>query len=142
MWLQWLRNLTSIQMTDFISERELSFQSNPFSLSFSNLWISSLNQYFYNFVILWCHILTFKITFPASRPKYQKKGTSHSSELSVGGSLAKFSSVHVEAPAMLVPSFAHSKSVRETVQEVKMVQVLFFWCSCTLPFAWNCYVSN
>ncbi|KAI5581745.1 hypothetical protein BDE02_07G038500 [Populus trichocarpa] len=57
------------------------------------------------------------------KPKYQKKGTSHSSELSVGGSLAKFSSVHVEAPAMLVPSFAHSKSVRETVQEVKMVQV-------------------
>lgn len=57
------------------------------------------------------------------KPKYKKKGTSHSSELSVGGSLAKFSSVHVEAPAMLVPSFAHSKSVRETVHELKMVQV-------------------
>ncbi|KAJ6288634.1 hypothetical protein OIU76_024589 [Salix suchowensis] len=32
-------------------------------------------------------------------------------------------SVHADAPAILVPNFAHSKSVRETIQEVKMVQV-------------------
>ncbi|CAK7337650.1 unnamed protein product [Dovyalis caffra] len=57
------------------------------------------------------------------KPKYRKKRTSHSSELSVGGTRAKFSSFHVEAPAMLVPSLAPSRSVRETIQEVKMVQV-------------------
>lgn len=37
----------------------------------------------------------------------------------------KGSSAHGEAPAMLVPSIAHSRSVREVIQEVKMVQVWF-----------------
>lgn len=37
----------------------------------------------------------------------------------------KVSSAQGEAPAMLVPSIAHSRSVREVIQEVKMVQVSF-----------------
>jgi hypothetical protein len=31
-----------------------------------------------------------------------------------------------EAPAMLVPSVAHSRSVAEAIQEVKVVQVGFY----------------
>ncbi|KAF9678479.1 hypothetical protein SADUNF_Sadunf07G0039200 [Salix dunnii] len=58
------------------------------------------------------------------KPKYQKKRTSHSSELSAD---AKFSSVHAEAPAILIMVFLMCKltsgEVRETIQEVKMVQV-------------------
>ncbi|KAJ4714901.1 Steroid nuclear receptor ligand-binding [Melia azedarach] len=60
------------------------------------------------------------------KPRYRKKKVHHSSELSVGGNQVvggKFSSVSAEAPAMLVPSLAHSRSVREAIQEVKMVQI-------------------
>lgn len=38
----------------------------------------------------------------------------------------KPSSNSTEAPAMLMPSLAHSRSVKETIQEVKMVQVCIF----------------
>ncbi|KAJ8764456.1 hypothetical protein K2173_006196 [Erythroxylum novogranatense] len=57
------------------------------------------------------------------KPRYRKHKVSHSSEISVGGSQAKHGSVSAEAPAMLVPSLAPSRSVRETIQEIKMVQV-------------------
>ncbi|CAL1408682.1 unnamed protein product [Linum trigynum] len=59
------------------------------------------------------------------KPRYRKKKAHSSSELSVGGSTrSRFaSSAFTEAPAMLVPSLAPSRSVRETIQEVKMIQV-------------------
>ncbi|CAN0883753.1 Uncharacterized membrane protein At3g27390 [Linum grandiflorum] len=60
-----------------------------------------------------------------TRPRYRKKKAhSSSSELSVGGSTrSKLNSATSVAPAMLVPSLAPSRSVRETIQEVKMIQV-------------------
>lgn len=74
--------------------------------------------------------------YPSARPHYRKKPTYHSSELSVGETRAgdrNFSPVPMEAPAMLVPSLVHSRSVREAIQEVKMVQVYFvLWCICLL----------
>ncbi|GMP28015.1 hypothetical protein CsSME_00003743 [Camellia sinensis var. sinensis] len=60
------------------------------------------------------------------KPQYRKKKLPHSSEFSVGGSRSpegKMASVLTEAPAMLVPSLTSSRSVREAIQEVKMVQV-------------------
>ncbi|RWR92538.1 hypothetical protein CKAN_02175200 [Cinnamomum micranthum f. kanehirae] len=56
------------------------------------------------------------------KPRYRKKKAPHSSELSIGSSntTGKPSS---EAPAMLVPSLAPSRSIRETIQEVQMVQI-------------------
>ncbi|XP_031254438.1 uncharacterized membrane protein At3g27390 isoform X2 [Pistacia vera] len=60
------------------------------------------------------------------KPHYRDKKTYHSSELSVGQNHVvdgKFNHVSMEAPAMLVPSLAHSRSVREAIQEVKMVQI-------------------
>ncbi|KAF8405051.1 hypothetical protein HHK36_009948 [Tetracentron sinense] len=60
------------------------------------------------------------------KPRYRKQKASHSTELSLGKSHApggKFSSVSIGAPAMLVPSIAPSRSIREAIQEVKMVQV-------------------
>ncbi|GAV80687.1 hypothetical protein CFOL_v3_24147 [Cephalotus follicularis] len=60
------------------------------------------------------------------KPSYRKKTASHSSEFSIGGNNmagGKFSSVPTEAPAMLVPSAAQSRSVKEAIQEVKMVQI-------------------
>ncbi|CAN1324648.1 Uncharacterized membrane protein At3g27390 [Linum perenne] len=59
-----------------------------------------------------------------ARPRYRKKKAHSSSELSVGGSTrSKLNSSMSVAPAMLVPSLAPSRSVRETIQEVKMIQV-------------------
>jgi hypothetical protein len=40
--------------------------------------------------------------------------------------VGKTSSVSTEAPAMLMPSLAHSRSVAEAIQEVKVVQVCFY----------------
>ncbi|CAN1324646.1 Uncharacterized membrane protein At3g27390 [Linum perenne] len=58
------------------------------------------------------------------KPRYRKKKAHSSSELSVGGSTrSKLNSSMSVAPAMLVPSLAPSRSVRETIQEVKMIQV-------------------
>ncbi|KAK9096899.1 hypothetical protein Sjap_022396 [Stephania japonica] len=60
------------------------------------------------------------------KPRYRKRKPSLSMELSVEGSRAKdetFGVVSTEAPAMLVPSLAPSRSVRETIQEVKIVQL-------------------
>ena len=39
--------------------------------------------------------------------------------------VGKINSVSTEAPAMLMPSLANSRSVIETIQEVKVVQVCF-----------------
>jgi len=60
------------------------------------------------------------------KPIYRKKKISHSSESSDGGNPSgevKTSSVITETPAMLVPSISPSRSVREAIQEVKMVQI-------------------
>ncbi|OAY35456.1 uncharacterized membrane protein At3g27390 isoform X2 [Manihot esculenta] len=57
------------------------------------------------------------------KPRYRKKKASNSSELSVGGKNGKLGPATAEAPAMLVPSLAPSRSVRETIQELKMIQI-------------------
>ncbi|KAJ9170713.1 hypothetical protein P3X46_018802 [Hevea brasiliensis] len=59
------------------------------------------------------------------KPRYRKKKASNSSEISVGGHRGKFGLVTAEASAsaMFVPRLAPSRSVRETIQEVKMVQI-------------------
>ncbi|KAG1342234.1 putative membrane protein [Cocos nucifera] len=59
-------------------------------------------------------------------PRYRKRKVSHSTEFSVGSSTArgvKIGSGSSDAPAMLVPNLAPSRSVREAIQEVKMVQI-------------------
>ncbi|PSS21293.1 hypothetical protein CEY00_Acc10335 [Actinidia chinensis var. chinensis] len=60
------------------------------------------------------------------KPQYRKKKTSQSSEFIVGGSHSaevKINSVFAEPPAMLMPDISSSRSVRDVIQEVKMVQV-------------------
>ncbi|XP_038691651.1 uncharacterized membrane protein At3g27390-like isoform X2 [Tripterygium wilfordii] len=58
------------------------------------------------------------------KPHYRKKRASRSSEFSVDGKHGAGSRTgSAEAPAMLVPSLAHSRSVREAIQEVKMLQI-------------------
>ncbi|KAF3438940.1 hypothetical protein FNV43_RR17215 [Rhamnella rubrinervis] len=60
------------------------------------------------------------------KPQYRKKRISRSSDFSIGGNRVaedKVSSAQGEAPAMLVPSIARSRSVREVIQEVKVVQI-------------------
>lgn len=59
------------------------------------------------------------------KPRYRKRKVSHSAEFSAGGSTirGKVGSASSAAPAMFVPSLAPSKSVREAIQEVKMVQI-------------------
>ncbi|KAI4327462.1 hypothetical protein L6164_019922 [Bauhinia variegata] len=60
------------------------------------------------------------------KPQYRKKKVSQSSEFSVGGNSvagSKLNTSSMEPPAMLMPSLAPSRSVRETIQEVKMVQI-------------------
>ncbi|KAJ7952869.1 Steroid nuclear receptor ligand-binding [Quillaja saponaria] len=60
------------------------------------------------------------------KPQYRKKKFSQSSEFSSrGNNLAegKMNPPSLEPPAMLVPSLAPSRSVREAIQEVKMVQI-------------------
>nr|GMC59573.1 uncharacterized membrane protein At3g27390 [Ipomoea batatas] len=60
------------------------------------------------------------------KPKYRKKKGSEQTEFSVRRNRSiqgKLNAVFSEAPAMLVPSLTASRSVREAIQEVKMVQV-------------------
>ncbi|CAN6588617.1 unnamed protein product [Malus baccata var. baccata] len=60
------------------------------------------------------------------KPKYRKRAVSQSPEFSVRGNQldeGKPSAARMEAPAMLMPSVAHSRSVRAVIQEVKMVQI-------------------
>ncbi|CAI9780770.1 unnamed protein product [Fraxinus pennsylvanica] len=59
------------------------------------------------------------------KPQYRKK-TKSNSEFSVRQSHSlrgNFSSVFTEAPSMLVPNLTSSRSVREAIHEVQMVQV-------------------
>ena len=64
-----------------------------------------------------------------SRPRYRKKKASYSSELTVSQNRVRserFNATSLEPPpTMLIPSLGPSRSVRETIQEVKMVQVYF-----------------
>ncbi|CAK8562396.1 unnamed protein product [Lathyrus sativus] len=59
------------------------------------------------------------------KPQYRKKMVSQSSEFSTRGNSVSGnrSNTTTEPPAMFMPSLAPSRSVRETIQEVKMVQV-------------------
>uniref|UniRef100_A0A7N0T1G7 Uncharacterized protein n=1 Tax=Kalanchoe fedtschenkoi TaxID=63787 RepID=A0A7N0T1G7_KALFE len=61
------------------------------------------------------------------KPGYRKKKVPSSAEISVREGYSNRgktnSSSVLEAPAMLVPSLAHSRSVREAIQDVQMVQV-------------------
>ncbi|XP_015064277.1 uncharacterized membrane protein At3g27390 [Solanum pennellii] len=60
------------------------------------------------------------------KPRYRNKKGSNSSDYSVKRNSSvqgRLNSIFAEAPAMLVPSLTSSRSVREAIQEVKMVQV-------------------
>ncbi|RZB57346.1 putative membrane protein isoform B [Glycine soja] len=56
------------------------------------------------------------------KPQYRKKKASQSSEFSVRGNSVR-GNTSMEPPAMLMPCLAPSRSVKETIQEVKMVQI-------------------
>ncbi|KAH6784288.1 membrane protein [Perilla frutescens var. hirtella] len=60
------------------------------------------------------------------KPRYRKRKPSSSSEPSVGRNPSlheRFGSIFPEAPRVLVPSLTASRSVREAIKEVKMVQI-------------------
>lgn len=59
------------------------------------------------------------------KPQYRKKMVSQSSEFSTRGNNTSESRTNttMEPPAMFMPNLAPSRSVRETIQEVKMVQI-------------------
>ncbi|XP_057768952.1 uncharacterized membrane protein At3g27390 [Salvia miltiorrhiza] len=60
------------------------------------------------------------------KPRYRKRKPSSSSEPSVGRNHSvheRFRSIFPEAHAVLVPTLTASRSVRETIKEVKMVQI-------------------
>ena len=62
-----------------------------------------------------------------TRPSYRKRKSSDSAEFSVRPNVSvkgvDYPSTSSEAPAMLVPTLVPARSVREAIQEVKMVQV-------------------
>ncbi|KAL6224804.1 hypothetical protein ACLB2K_003659 [Fragaria x ananassa] len=65
------------------------------------------------------------ITLCAARPHYRKRAVSQPSELSVRGRQAaggKISYAQMEAPAMHIPRLANTRSVRESIHQVKIVQ--------------------
>ncbi|QCD81639.1 uncharacterized membrane protein At3g27390 isoform X1 [Vigna unguiculata] len=59
------------------------------------------------------------------KPQYRKRKASQSSEFSVRGSSVGGSRLNtsMDPPAMFMPNLAPSRSVREAIQEVKMVQI-------------------
>ncbi|KAJ1271247.1 hypothetical protein BS78_06G114400 [Paspalum vaginatum] len=57
------------------------------------------------------------------KPSYRKRKPSNSTEFSVRTNASVKGGGPSEAPAMLVPKLAPSRSVREVIQEVKMVQI-------------------
>ncbi|KAF8714894.1 hypothetical protein HU200_027430 [Digitaria exilis] len=61
------------------------------------------------------------------KPSYRKRKSSNSTEFSIRTNAsvkgAEYPSGSGEAPAMLVPNLAPARSVREAIQEVKMVQI-------------------
>ncbi|GAB4846994.1 hypothetical protein Ancab_026006 [Ancistrocladus abbreviatus] len=58
------------------------------------------------------------------KPRYSRKTISNSSELQENHPHSgRFSSVPIQAASIFMPGLAPSRSVRETIQEVKMVQV-------------------
>ncbi|ONK60796.1 uncharacterized protein A4U43_C08F22700 [Asparagus officinalis] len=59
------------------------------------------------------------------KPKYRKRKVSNSDEFSVGSSIIKGGKTSPSslAPALLVPKLGPSRSVREAIQEVKMVKI-------------------
>lgn len=114
MWLPWLRNLTSTPMTGFISGKGQFFRSK-FRLPLLLL----------NFC---AHVADSSVKIFSARPSYRKRKSSSSTEFSVRTNASVKGGDHPssnEAPAMLVPTLAPARSVREAIQEVKMVQVCF-----------------
>lgn len=71
------------------------------------------------------------------RPRYRMRRGSFSSEGSVIVHPSNVRRVNIsgsaDAPAMLVPSLVHSVSVREAIQEVRMVQVYMSKVSILIP---------
>ncbi|KAI4963722.1 hypothetical protein ZWY2020_010613 [Hordeum vulgare] len=65
-----------------------------------------------------------------SKPSYRKRKLSDSAEFSVRPNVSVRGGEHPgsssEAPAMLVPTLVPARSVREAIQEVKMVQNNFY----------------
>ncbi|KAL0377722.1 UNVERIFIED_CONTAM: putative membrane protein [Sesamum radiatum] len=60
------------------------------------------------------------------KPRYRKRKPSNSSETTISRNQSlheRFGAVIHEAPGMLVPSLTASRSVREAIKEVKMVQI-------------------
>ncbi|KAG0526008.1 hypothetical protein BDA96_06G107900 [Sorghum bicolor] len=57
------------------------------------------------------------------KPSYRKRKSSNSTEFSVRTNASVKGTGPSEAPAMLVPNLAPARSVREAIQEVKMVQI-------------------
>ena len=73
-----------------------------------------------------CNCLTFCVLEKKNRPSYRKRKSSNSTEFSVRTNASVKGTGPSEAPAMLVPNLAPARSVREAIQEVKMVQVCSF----------------
>ncbi|CAN6680149.1 unnamed protein product [Malus baccata var. baccata] len=72
----------------------------------------------------YCSLSSLMVSLCAARPKYRKRAVAQSPEFSIrGNQLATLSPAPMEAPAMLMPSIANSRSVRDVIQEVKIVQV-------------------
>ncbi|KAI4325519.1 hypothetical protein MLD38_030907 [Melastoma candidum] len=69
-----------------------------------------------------------KLIFQSCITQAQSEKVSPSSTFTVGNQSpgTKTSSASGEAPVMLVSSLARSRSIGETLQEVKMVQAIFF----------------
>lgn len=121
-WL-WLRSLMSTRMTGFTSVKEqfsLSTTTFPLTVVILTSWCAL--TYSYSSV---SDCLTFY--FWTIRPSYRKRKSSNSTEFSVRTNASvkgtEYPSGSGEAPAMLVPNLAPARSVREAIQEVKMVQV-------------------
>lgn len=126
-WLQWWQSLMSTQMIGFTLEKGPFFQSNYLS---SPLVLYTRFSYLSMLLII----------LIAARPRYRNKKGSNSSDYSVKRNSSvqgRLNSIFAEAPAMLVPSLTSSRSVREAIQEVKMVQVCF---SLSLPFCLICKI--
>jgi len=119
----WLRSLMSTPMTGFTSAKEQFSQSTVFPLDCSNLTIL---MSFIMCCFLAVQLFNLLCFGKKNRPSYRKRKSSNSTEFSVRTNASVKGTGPSEAPAMLVPNLAPARSVREAIQEVKMVQVCSF----------------
>lgn len=119
MWWPWLRSLMNTPMTGFTFVKGQFFQSKVFPLL--PLVLNCVIYY------VMCCFLTVQVF--STRPSYRKRKASNSTEFSVRTNVSvkggEYPNASSEAPAMLVPTLAPARSVRDAIQEVKMVQVRF-----------------